>query len=139
MENILNKKYKIKQLQKIKKKYKYIYIFRYNNISIKNFFFLKKKFKNNILILKKNILNQKFLNIKLYGCLFIIYNNNYINIKNFFFLKNLEFLFFFFKKNLYSNLKLKIYIKINKNLYINLINLFLFFLILLKKISVNIT
>lgn len=98
MENILRKKYKNKQLNKIKRYNKYIYIFRYNNISNKEIILIKKNLKElNIKsnIIKKNLLNKNNKNIDLQGCLFVIYDNsiNHFN-KILLYLKKMEFLLF---------------------------------------------
>ena len=39
------KKYKLNQIQQIKQNYKYIYIYRYNDLTINENIFLKKKIK----------------------------------------------------------------------------------------------
>ena len=139
MKNKIFKKYKINQLQNIKQNYKYIYIFRYNDLTINEIILIKKKIKNinyKSLILKQNITNNFFLNLKGQGSLIIIYGNNYIDIikalSNF---KKIELIFLKLEKNLYSNLKLKQIIN-NSNLYLNitLIRPFFNFLHYLRKI-----
>jgi ribosomal protein L10 len=139
MKNNLFKKYKINQLQNIKQNYKYIYIFRYNDLAINEVISLKKILKNinyKSLILKQNITNNFFLNMKGQGSLLIIYGNNFIdltkNINNF---KKIELIFLIIEKNIYSNLKLKqIFNNSNSYLNITLIRPFLNFLHYLRKI-----
>lgn len=139
MKNNLFKKYKINQLQNIQQNYKYIYLFRYNDLTINEVILLKKKLKNlnyKSLILKQNIINNFFLNVKGQGSLLVIYGNEYMsltkNLNNF---KKIELIFLIIKKNIYSNLKLK-QILTNSNSYLNitLIRPFLNFLHYLRKI-----
>ena len=139
MKNKIFKKYKINQLQNIKQNYKYIYIFRYNDLTINEIILIKKKIKNinyKSLILKQNITNNFFLNLKGQGSLIIIYGNNYIDIiKALSGFKKIELIFLKIEKNLYYNLKLKQIIN-NSNLYLNitLIRPFFNFLHYLRKI-----
>lgn len=139
MKNKLFKKYKINQLQNIKQNYKYIYVFRYNDLIINEVILIKKKIKDlnyKSLVLKQNITNNFFLNTKGQGSLLIIYGNNYANIvKNVSNLKKIEFIFLKIEKNIYSNLKLK-QLMSNSNVYLNvtLIRPFLNFLYYLRKI-----
>jgi ribosomal protein L10 len=140
MKKLLNKKYKKKQLQKIKQYYKNIYIFHYNNLSNNEIILIKKKLKNlnlNILILKKTIINNFLINSKLQGCLFILYKNNYLNLLNIFLIfKKLKLLLFINNNNFYSNLKLKKYlINLNNYFYIILLNSLIFFLKILKNLK----
>jgi ribosomal protein L10 len=139
MKNNLFKKYKINQLQNIKQNYKYIYIFRYNDLAINEVISIKKNLKNinyKSLVLKQNITNNFFLNMKGQGSLLIIYGNNFTdlikNINNF---KKIELIFLIIEKNIYSNLKLKQILN-NSNSYLNitLIRPFLNFLHYLRKI-----
>lgn len=139
MKNNLFKKYKINQLQNIQQNYKYIYLFRYNDLTINEVILLKKKLKNlnyKSLILKQNITNNFFLNVKGQGSLLVIYGNEYMdltkNLNNF---KKIELVFLIIEKNIYSNLKLK-QILANSNSYLNitLIRPFLNFLHYLRKI-----
>jgi ribosomal protein L10 len=139
MKNNLFKKYKINQLQNIKQNYKYIYIFRYNDLTINEVISIKKKLKNlnyKSLILKQNITNNFFLNMKGQGSLLVIYGNEFNdlmkNINNF---KKIELIFLVIDKNIYSNLKLKQIIS-DSNTYLNitLIRPFLNFLHYLRKI-----
>lgn len=139
MQNKNFKKYKINQLQNIKQNYKYIYIFRYNDLTINEIILIKKKLKNinyKSLILKQNITNNFFFDLKGQGSLLIIYGNNYIDlIKDIVVFKKIEFVFLMLEKNIYSNLKLK-EIMINSSSYLNitLISPFLNFLHYLRKI-----
>lgn len=139
MKNNLFKKYKINQLQNIKQNYKYIYIFRYNDLTINEVIFIKKKLKNlnyKSLILKQNITNNFFLNMKGQGSLLIIYGNEFKDLmKNTNNLKKIELIFLVIGKNIYSNLKLKQIIN-DSNAYLNitLIRPFLNFLHYLRKI-----
>lgn len=142
MKNKYFKKYKLNQLQKIKQTYKYIYIFRYNDLTINETISIKKKLKE--LDYKSLILNQNLikidnifkLNIKGQGSLLMIYgdkNLNLINtISNF---KKIELIFLIIKDNIYSNLKIKKIIA-NNNIPLNvlLIKPFLNFLYYLRKI-----
>lgn len=133
------KKYKINQLQNIKQNYKYIYFFRYNDLTINEIISIKKKLKNlnyQSLILKQNITNNFFLNMKGQGSLLIIYGNEYIDlIKNLTNFKKIELISLILDKNIYSNLKLK-QILSNSDSYLNitLIRPFLNFLHYLRKI-----
>ena len=139
MQNKIFKKYKINQLQNIKQNYKYIYIFRYNDLTINEIILMKKKLKNinyKSLILKQNITNNFFFDLKGQGSLLIIYGNDYTDlIKDITIFKKMEFIFLMLEKNIYSNLKLK-EIMSNSNSYLNitLIRPFLNFLHYLRKI-----
>lgn len=139
MKNNFFKKYKINQLQNIKQNYKYIYIFRYNDLTINEMILIKKKLKDlnyKSLVLKQNITNNFFLNIKGQGSLLIIFGNEYIDLlKIIISFKKFELIFLKIKKNIYSNLKLKkILISSNTYLNITLIKPFLNFLYYLRKI-----
>jgi ribosomal protein L10 len=82
MKNSFFKKNKINQLQNIKQNYKYIYIFRYNDLTINEMVLMKKKLKNlnyKFSILKQNITNNFFINLKGQGPLLIIYGNEYLD------------------------------------------------------------
>jgi ribosomal protein L10 len=139
MKNKFFKKYKINQLQNIKQNFKYVYIYRYNDLTINEVISIKKKLKNlgyKSLILKQNITNNFFLNVKGQGSLLVIYGNEYINLfENLSNFKKLELIFLIIEKNIYSNLKLK-QILVNSNSYLNitLIRPFLNFLHYLRKI-----
>jgi ribosomal protein L10 len=142
MKNKYFKKYKINQLQKIKQTYKYIYIFRYNDLTINETISIKKKLKE--LNYKSLILNQNLtksnnifeLNLKGQGSVLIIYGNDDLDlIKNILNFKKIELIYLKIKNNVYSNLKIK---KIMSNNYlplnILLIKPFLNFLYYLRKI-----
>lgn len=133
------KKYKINQLQKIKQTYKYLYIFRYNNLNINEIILLKKKIKKlnyKSLILKQNLINSIFSNLKGQGALLIIYGNNDINlISNFYKFKKIELIYLKIKNNIYSNLKIKQILSQNSLSLNNLIvQPFLNFIYYLRKI-----
>lgn len=140
MENILKKKYKNKQLNKIKKYNKYIYIFRYNNVSNKEIILIKKNLKKLDIksnIIKKNLLNNENININLQGCLFIVYDNdiNHFN-EILIYLKKLDFLVFLEKSFFFSNYKInQIYSNTNINLNNTLIKPFINFIKILKNIK----
>lgn len=139
MNNKLKKKYKLKKINKIHTKYKYIFIFRYINIFNKKLIEIKKDLKkNNIksLIINKNLIKK----IKLQGGILILYTNkyNFNIIKKFIIYNNLEFLFLLNKNNIYSQNKIN-KLNINKKLNINIIIPYIFLLNLIKKIyKVNI-
>jgi hypothetical protein len=142
MKNKYFKKYKLNQLQKIKQTYKYIYIFRYNDLTINETISIKKKLKE--LNYKSLILNQNLtkidnifkLNIKGQGSVLIIYGNKDLNlINNILNFKKIELIYLIIKDNIYSNLKIK-QIMSNNNIPLNvlLIKPFLNFLYYLRKI-----
>lgn len=139
MQKKIFKKYKINQLQNIQQNYKYIYFFRYNDLTISEFISIKKKLKDlnyKSLILKQNITNNFFLNMKGQGSLLIIYGNEYTDlIKNITNFKKIELVSLILDKNIYSNLKLK-QILSNSDSYLNitLIRPFFNFLHYLRKI-----
>lgn len=139
MKNNFFKKNKINQLQNIKQNYKYIYIFRYNDLTINEIVLMKKKLKNlnyKFSILKQNITNNFFINLKGQGPLLIIYGNEYLDlINNMISFKKIEPIFLILDKNIYSYLKLKEIIA-GSNLYLNitLIKIFLNFMHYLRKI-----
>lgn len=141
MKIIFKKKCKI---NKIKKMYKYFYIFRYDNITTNELILIKKKLKKEklkSLIIKKNIIKEKTLPFNIQGCILLIYTNNFFNIKKLFFFNKIKFQAFFNKKLFYSNLK---YQKIlnnsdNKLQEILVTRVLLFFYLLKKIIRVNIT
>lgn len=139
MKNNFFKKNKINQLQNIKQNYKYIYIFRYNDLTINEIVLMKKKLKNlnyKFSILKQNITNNFFINLKGQGPLLIIYGNEYLDlINNIISFKKIEPIFLILDKNIYSYLKLK-EIMTSSNLYLNitLIKIFLNFMHYLRKI-----
>jgi len=142
MKNKYFKKYKLNQLQKIKQTYKYIYIFRYNDLTISETISIKKKLKE--LNYKSLILNQNLtkidnifkLNIKGQGSVLIIYGNKDLNLINSILnFKKIELIYLIIKDNIYSNLKIK-QIMSNNNIPLNvlLIKPFLNFLYYLRKI-----
>jgi hypothetical protein len=142
MKNKYFKKYKLNQLQKIKQTYKYIYIFRYNDLTINETISIKKKLKE--LNYKSLILNQNLikidnifkLNIKGQGSVLMIYGNEDLNlINNILIFKKIELIYLIIKDNIYSNLKIK-QIMSNNNIFLNvlLIKPFLNFLYYLRKI-----
>lgn len=142
MKNKYFKKYKLNQLQKIKQTYKYIYIFRYNDLTINETISIKKKLKE--LNYKSLILNQNLtkidnifkLNIKGQGSVLIIYGNKDLNLINSILnFKKIELIYLIIKDNIYSNLKIK-QIMSNNNITLNvlLIKPFLNFLYYLRKI-----
>jgi hypothetical protein len=142
MKNKYFKKYKLNQLQKIKQTYKYIYIFRYNDLTINETIFIKKKLKElnyKSLILNQNLIkiNNIFkLNIKGQGSILMIYGNEDLNlINNILIFKKIELIYLIIKDNIYSNLKIK-QIMSNNNIFLNvlLIKPFLNFLYYLRKI-----
>jgi ribosomal protein L10 len=139
MKNSFFKKNKINQLQNIKQNYKYIYIFRYNDLTINEMVLMKKKLKNlnyKFSILKQNITNNFFINLKGQGPLLIIYGNEYLDlINNMISFKKIEPIFLILDKNIYSYLKLK-EMMTSSNLYLNitLIKIFLNFMHYLRKI-----
>ena len=142
MKNKYFKKYKLNQLQKIKQTYKYIYIFRYNDLTINETVSIKKKLKE--LNYKSLILNQNLtktnnifeMNIKGQGAVLMIYGNKDLDlIKNILNFKKIELIYLIIKNNIYSNLKIK-KIMSNTNIPLNvlLIKPFLNFLYYLRKI-----
>lgn len=143
MNNKYFKKYKINQLQTIKQNYKYIYIFRYKDLKINEIIQIKKKIKNfnyKSLIIKQNITNNFFLNIKGQGSLLIFYGNTYIDlIKELLVFKKLELILLIANSNIYSNLKLKEIFSNSTNPFLNitLINPFFNFLYYLRKASIT--
>ena len=139
------KKYKFNQLQKIKKTYKYIYIFRYNDLTINENILLKKnlkKLKFQSLILKQNLIKTFFKNIEGQGSVLIIYSNENFNlIKELNHFYKIELIYLIINNFVFSNLKLKkIFSKNKLHLNVSIIKPFLNFLFYLKKIEkANIT
>ena len=133
------KKYKLNKIQQIKQTSKYIYIFRYNDLTINENIFLKKKIKElnfKSLILKQNLINNFFLKINGQGSILIIYGNSNINIvEKLIKLKKIELIYLITNNNIFSNLKLK-----KKNLKkeiplnISIMKTFFHFLYALRKI-----
>jgi len=133
------KKYKLNQLQQIQQNFKYIYIFRYKDLTINENIILKKKIKNlkfKSLVLKQNLTNKIFSNLEGQGSILIIYGNQDINIlENLFNFKKLELIYLISNKIIYSNLKLKkIFSKNNIPLNVSIIKPFFNFLYYLRKI-----
>nr|YP_010394788.1 Ymf98 [Phytophthora versiformis]DAZ89225.1 TPA_asm: Ymf98 [Phytophthora versiformis] len=133
------KKYKLNQLQKIKQTYKYIYIFRYNNLNINEIIFLKKNIKKldyKSLILTQKLTTHIFSKLKGQGSVLIIYGNNDLNlIKNLTNFKKLELIYLNVQNNIYSNLKIKQILSKNYSPLNNLIvQPFLNFIYYLRKI-----
>lgn len=142
MKNKYFKKYKLNQLQKIKQTYKYIYIFRYNDLTINEIVSIKKKLKE--LNYKSLILNQNLtkidnifkLDIKGQGSVLMIYGNQNLNlINNISNFKKIKLIYLIIENNIYSNLKIKQIMSTN-NIPLNvlLIKPFLNFLYYLRKI-----
>lgn len=142
MKNKYFKKYKLNQLQKIKQTYKYIYIFRYNDLTINEIISIKKKLKE--LNYKSLILNQNLTkidntfksNIKGQGSVLMIYGNQDLNlINNILNFKKIKLIYLMIENNIYSNLKIKQIMSTN-NIPLNvlLIKPFLNFLYYLRKI-----
>lgn len=142
MKNKYFKKYKLNQLQKIKQTYKYIYIFRYNDLTINEIISIKKKLKE--LNYKSLILNQNLTkidntfksNIKGQGSVLMIYGNQDLNlINNISNFKKIKLIYLMIENNIYSNLKIKQIMSTN-NIPLNvlLIKPFLNFLYYLRKI-----
>nr|YP_010394670.1 Ymf98 [Phytophthora quercina]DAZ89107.1 TPA_asm: Ymf98 [Phytophthora quercina] len=133
------KKYKLNKLHKIKQTYKYIYIFRYNDLNINEIIFLKKNIKKleyKSLILTQNLTTNIFPKLKGQSSILIIYGNNDLNIiKNLTNFKKLNLIYLSVQNNIYSNLKIKQILSKN---YIPLNNLivqpFLNFIYYLRKI-----
>ena len=133
------KKYKINQLQNIKQNYKYIYIFRYNDLNINEIILIKKKIKDlnyRSLVVKQNITNNFFLDLKGQGSLLIFYSNEYKDlIKELSIFKKLELILLAIDSVIYSDLKLKkLLLNSNNFLNITLIKPFLNFIYYLRKI-----
>nr|YP_010394081.1 Ymf98 [Phytophthora cactorum]UXG55719.1 hypothetical protein [Phytophthora cactorum]UXG56066.1 hypothetical protein [Phytophthora cactorum]DAZ88089.1 TPA_asm: Ymf98 [Phytophthora cactorum] len=133
------KKYKLNQLQKIKQTYKYIYIFRYNDLNINEIISLKKNIKKldyKSLILNQNLTTYVFSKLKGQGSILIIYGNNDLNlIKNLTNFKKLELIYLSIQNTIYSNLKIKQIISQNNPPLNNLVvQPFLNFIYYLRKI-----
>nr|UXG55681.1 hypothetical protein [Phytophthora cactorum] len=133
------KKYKLNQLQKIKQTYKYIYIFRYNDLNINEIISLKKNIKKldyKSLILNQNLTTYVFSKLKGQGSILIIYGNNDLNlIKNLTNFKKLKLIYLSIQNNIYSNLKIKQIISQNNPPLNNLVvQPFLNFIYYLRKI-----
>lgn len=132
--------YKLNQLQKIKQTYKYIYIFRYNDLKINEIISFKKYIKKinyDFLITNQNLINNFFLNIKGQGPILIIYGNSNINlIEKISILKKIELIYIYIYKNIYSSLKInKLILHSNNFFNILIFKPFLIFLYYLRKIT----
>lgn len=105
------KKYKLNQLEKIKKISKYIYFFRYNDLNINEIISLKrniKKLNYKSLILNQNLTTQIFSKLKNQGSILIIYGNNDLNlIKTLSHFKKLNLIYLIFQNNIFSSLKIQ--------------------------------
>ena len=81
---MLNKylnKFKIDKLKQIEKNYKYIYIFRYNDLTNNEIIFLKKQLKKlnlNLIYVKQNLIKNKYLQLKGQNSLLYIYSNEFL-------------------------------------------------------------
>ena len=133
------KQYKLNQLQTIKRTYKYIYFFRYNDFSINKLISLKKNIKK--LNYKSLIINQKlstsiFTKLKGQGSILMIYGNKDLSlIQNLIYFKKLKLIHLLVKQNIYSYLKIKQIINRNSPSLNNLIiQPFLNFIYYLRKI-----
>ena len=133
------KKYKLNQLKKIKKTFKYIYFFRYNDLKITELIYLKKiikKLNYKLLILNQNLNTQIFFKLKGQGSILLIYGNADLNlIKNLIYFKKLNLILLKNQNNIFSYLKIK---KILNQNYLPLNNVivhpFLNFIYYLRKI-----
>lgn len=133
------KKYKLNQLQTIKRTYKYIYFFRYNDFSINKLISLKKILKK--LNYKSLIINQKlttsvFTKLQGQGSLLIIYGNEDLYlVQNLIYFKKLKLIRLLVQNNIYSYLKIQQIINKNSTPLNNLIiQPFLNFIYYLRKI-----
>ena len=105
------KQYKLNQLQTIKRTYKYIYFFRYNDFSINKLISLKKNLKK--LNYKSLIINQKlstsiFTKLKGQGSILMIYGTKDLSlIQNLIYFKKLKLIHLLVQQNIYSYLKIK--------------------------------
>nr|YP_001165353.1 orf142 [Phytophthora ramorum]ABG54104.1 orf142 [Phytophthora ramorum]ACD46621.1 Ymf98 [Phytophthora ramorum] len=139
MQKKIFKKYKLNQLQQIKQTFKYIYIFRYNDLNINEIISLKKNIKKldyKSLILNQNLAINILTKLKGQGSILIIYGNNDLNLieifNNF---KKLELIYLSIQNNIYSNLKIKQILAQNYSPLNNLIvQPFLNFIYYLRKI-----
>lgn len=112
---MLNNKYinqlKLDKIKQIENNYKYIYLFRYNDLNYNEIIVLKKEMKKlnlNFLIFKQNLIKQIFPNLKIkgQGPLIIIYSNDIIKINIIQKLKKMEFITLMNENNIYSKLKI---------------------------------
>lgn len=139
MQKKIFKKYKLNQLQQIKQTFKYIYIFRYNDLNINEIISLKKNIKKldyKSLILNQNLAINILTKLKGQGSILIIYGNNDLNLIEIFnIFKKLELIYLSIQNNIYSNLKIKQILAQNYSPLNNLIvQPFLNFIYYLRKI-----
>lgn len=144
MINSYFKQYKTNFLQKVQYQAKQIYIFRYNDLQIKEFYLIKKHLKSNnfkCLIIKKKILINNLLNFKGQGSILIVYTNSskdyLFNLNNY---KKLSLVAVIHNNEILSPIKFKNISMQKKNLNNALFQQLFVFLILLKKLNLaNIT
>nr|QPN54038.1 ymf98 [Phytophthora chlamydospora] len=139
MQKKIFKKYKLNQLQKIKQTYKFIYLFRYNDLNINEIISIKKNLKKlnyKSLILNQNLTTHIFSNLKGEGSVLIIYGNNELNLlKSLSKFKKLKLIYLNFNNKVYSNLKIKqILFKQYQPLNNSIVQPFLNFIYYLRKI-----
>lgn len=147
MKNKSFKNFKLNQLQNIKQNYKYIYIFRYTDLSINEIILLKKKLKNfnyNSIVLKNNLIKKIYNSIKGQGPILIIYGNNNLNynfIQILLNLKKIKLIYLLYNNGIYSYLKIKkITFNLSTSLNITIIKPIIIFLYNLKNLkTANIT
>lgn len=135
----LFKNFKLNQLKKIKKTFKYIYFFRYNDLNINEIISLKKTLKKinyKLLILNQNLTIQFFSKLKSQGSILIIYGNNDLNlIKNLSHFTKFNLISLILQNNFFSYLKIKKILNQNHSPLNNLIvQPFLNFVYYLRKI-----
>ena len=133
------KKYKLNQLQTIKLTSKYIYFFRYNDLSINKLISLKKilkKLNYESLIINQKLITSIFTKLQGQGSIFIIYGNKDLYlIQNLIYFKKLKLIYLLIQNNMYSYLKIKQIINKNPTSLNNLlIQPFLNFIYYLRKI-----
>lgn len=133
------KKFKLNQIQQIKQTYKFIYIYRYNDLTINENIILKKRIKKldyRYLILKQKLIKNIFPKVQGQGPLLIIFGNNNINlIENLINFKKIELIYLIMDNTLLSHLKLKkIFQKQNIPLNFSIVKPFFNFLYYLRKI-----
>jgi ribosomal protein L10 len=109
MKSYINQ-FKLDKIKQIEKNYNNIYFFRYNDMNYNEKINLKKeikKLKFNFLILKQNLVQYTFPNLKGQGPLMLVYGSNlldYTSIQKF---KKIEFIYLWHNNMIISNLKLK--------------------------------
>lgn len=116
-------KFKLEQIDEIKKNYNYIYFFRYNDLNYNEKNDLKKEIKKlnfNFFILKQSLIKYFFTNLKGQGSLIIFYANVPLNLslitQKF---KKIEFVYLYNNKLIFSNLKIKYIENIKRKLPLN--------------------